>query len=71
MSRRPSKPKASLRAATRDEIERYIERVTDDHYAEWKKTVLEAAPQWTLLLSLHLRLVELEQMKSALQELLP
>ena len=71
MSRRPSKSKPPLKNATPDELEAYIQRFTDEHYAEWHKAVLDAAPQWTFLLALHLRLVELERMKSAVQELLP
>jgi hypothetical protein len=71
VSRRTPKPKTSLQTATLDEIEAYIQRLADEHQQEWHKTVLDAAPQWTFLLSLHLRLVELEKMKSALPELLP
>ena len=70
MSRRASKPKP-LETATLDEIEAYVQRLADEHQQEWHKTVLSAAPQWAFLLSLHLRLIELEQMKVAVEELLP
>jgi hypothetical protein len=71
VSRRTPKSKTPPETATLDEIEAYIRRLADEHQQEWHKAVLDVAPQWTFLLSLHLRLVELEKMKSALQELLP
>jgi hypothetical protein len=63
--------KSKLQTATLDEIEDYIQRLADEHQQEWHRTVLDASPEWTFLLALHLRLVELERMKSALRELLP
>ena len=67
---RSSKSKAQLQGASLDEIEQFMQHLSDEHQQEWHKTVLGESPQWTFLLALHLRLVELEHMKSAVEELL-
>lgn len=56
--------------STQDQIRRYIECSVDEHCLAWQAELVTSAPHWVYLLGLHLRLVELENLESAAQELL-
>lgn len=65
------KPTAAQKSCpTHDELQNYLEKFYDEHQAEWQRGLLEPAPEWIYLLGLHLRLVELEHLEPAVQELL-
>ncbi len=65
------KTKRALRSRSEpDEIRGYIRQLYDHHQREWHRRLLAAAPEWSFLLALHLRLIELERMESAVEELL-
>ncbi len=70
MKRRHTKAKPQIETATLDEIQIYIEQLCDHHQQEWHKRLIAPAPDWTYLLGLHLRIVELEHMQPAVEELL-
>ena len=54
----------------RDEVQAYLEKFYDDHQKEWQAEIMESQPKWPYLLGLHLRLVELENLETAVKELL-
>jgi len=62
-------PKANPPASI-EEILAFGWFISKIHQEEWQREIQSAAPDWTLALSLHLRLVELEHMQSAVAELL-
>jgi len=66
---KPSVPKPDAPASV-EEILAFGEFVGGVHQEAWQRELHSALPNWTLLLGLHLRLVELENMESAVQELL-
>ncbi|MGO8796699.1 MAG: hypothetical protein ACLQLC_17890 [Candidatus Sulfotelmatobacter sp.] len=51
-----------------DEIRGFVHKLADQHQQDWCRELQETAPQWARLLALHLRLIELENMESALRE---
>ena len=53
-----------------DQIRRYMQKLADQHHQDWQLELMEAAPHWVHLIALHLRLIELENMEAAVQELL-
>ncbi len=55
---------------TSEQLQQYVERMADDHQEAWHHELLDPAPYWEYMLGLHLRLVELEHMEAAVQELL-
>jgi hypothetical protein len=67
---KPRSPQSKPQPATLDQMQLYVERLYNHHQQEWHAELLEPAPEWIYLLGVHLRLVELEQMEPAVQELL-
>lgn len=65
--RRSSKPKPE---PAPDVMRRYIETMVTDHQQEWQRELMDEAPHFEYLLGIHLRLVELEHLEGAVQELL-
>ena len=53
-----------------DQIRRYIQLISDQHQLQWWHELHSKAPQWTYLLGLHLRIVELDHLEAAAGELL-
>ena len=53
-----------------DLLRQYVQKMAEQHQEEWQVELMEAAPHWVYLLGLHLRLIELENLESAVQELL-
>ena len=51
-----------------DQIRTYLHELVDQHYQAWDQQLHQTEPEWSHLLALHLRLVELENMEAALQE---
>jgi len=66
---KPSTPKPDAPTSV-EEILAFGEFIGGVHQEAWQRELHSALPNWTLLLGLHLRLVELENMESAVQELL-
>jgi len=66
---KPPAPKADAPASV-EEILAFGQFIGGVHQEAWQRELHSALPNWTLLLGLHLRLVELENMESAVQELL-
>jgi len=56
--------------ATFDQISLYMQCLEDEHQQAWHVELTGPAPHWVYLLGLHLRMVELEQLEPAAQELL-
>jgi len=59
-----------LAEPTPDQIRGYIQIMTEEHQLAWHEEVMSSAPYWIYLVSLHLRMVELEHMETAAQEFL-
>jgi hypothetical protein len=55
---------------TPDQIRRSIARAAKQHQLTWHTELQLETPEWTHLLCLHLRLVELEHLEAGVQELL-
>jgi hypothetical protein len=55
---------------TPDQIRQYMQKMVDQHLQDWREQVLGDSPHWVYLLAIHLRLIELEGMENAVQELL-
>ena len=70
--RKPSSSRARrIRTnATCDELLNFARLMADQYQEEWHRELLEDKPEWTYLMGLHLRLVELEQLEPAVKELL-
>ncbi len=51
-----------------EQIRAYLQELADQHHRDWKGQLQRADPEWSHLLALHLRLVELENMEAALGE---
>ena len=69
--KRPSSAQPSLKKKpTPAQIRRYIARMVDTYQVEWHgELVLNAEPDWSRLLCLHLQMVELEGMEAGMAEL--
>jgi hypothetical protein len=71
MKKRRTKPTIRPQSeSSPDEIRAYLEKFYDQHQAEWHAEILDPHPEWIYLLGVHLRLIELEKMESALEEVL-
>ena len=55
---------------TTDLLRQHIEAMAEEHREAWHCELMSAAPYWTYLLGLHLRLVELENLEAGVEELL-
>jgi len=51
-------------------IRRYMAALADNHQQEFQTELQSAAPYWEYMLTVHLRLVELEHLEAAAEELL-
>jgi len=51
-----------------DQIRRYLQELIEQHHDDWNHQLEQTEPQWSHLLALHLRLIELENMEAALLE---
>ena len=60
---RPAEP-------TPDQIRCYMQRMVEEHQQAWQQELTSAAPYWIYLIGLHLRMVELDHLEEAVQELL-
>lgn len=70
---KPASRKKSARKKPKpspDELRQYMQALSEEHQQAWQEELLEAAPYWTYLLALHLRIVELDHLEEAVQELL-
>ena len=64
--KRPARKKAE---PTKNQIRQHIEHLLDAHQIEWHNELLTApAPEWTHLLCLHIRMVELAKIEAGMQE---
>jgi hypothetical protein len=55
---------------TLDQLQQYIQCMADEHQQTWRAELMSSAPYWVYLLGLHLRLVELDHLENAVEELL-
>jgi len=63
--KRPRKSKP-----TRPQVRKHIEDLIKGHQIEWRNELLTTTvPEWTHLLCLHLRMVELAQLEAGMKEL--
>lgn len=71
MKRNPRKrPAQKPGPPTPDEIRLHIAHLVDAHQGEWRAELLTApVPDWSRLLGLHLRLVELSRIEAVMGEL--
>lgn len=65
-----SRKKTFAPPPTPEQLQQFVERMADEHQIAWQSELLGNAPYWEYLLGLHLRLVELEHMGTAVEELL-
>lgn len=71
--RRPSKPNHTYpnhSDAHPDQMRDYMARLAADHEEAWTAELYSQRPEWIYLLGLHLRLVALEHLEPAVEELL-
>ena len=52
-----------------DEVQQSVQKLYCEHQQEWPGAILDPAPDGTFLRTLHLRMIELENMKAAIEEL--
>ena len=69
MKRRKS-PAPSKTEPTPDHIRHYMQALAEEHQAAWHAELTSAAPHGVYLIGLHLRLIELDHVEEAAQELL-
>lgn len=55
---------------TADQIRNYMQKMAEQHHQDWQLELTTEAPHWVYLIALHLRLIELENMETAVRELL-
>jgi hypothetical protein len=55
---------------TPDQLRQHMRLMSDEHQQAWHEELMEKAPYWVYLIGLHLRLIELEHMETAVQEFL-
>ena len=53
-----------------DELRNHMQALADQHHEEWSLELAEERPEWIHMLALHLRMVELEHLEGAVEELL-
>ncbi len=70
MKKKIKQTTAKTPCPTPDEFQAYLEKFYDQHQKEFCDELLEPAPEWIYLLGLHLRLVEMEHLVPAVEELL-
>jgi hypothetical protein len=68
--KRRRKQPAATTEPTSDQISQYMHALAEEHQAAWHAELTSPAPHWVYLIGLHLRLVELEHVEEAAQELL-
>ena len=63
--------KKRLPEPTADQICQYMDKIADEHQQGWHEELTgDTPPHWVYLLALHLRMVELEHLASASEDLL-
>lgn len=67
---RRKRPAPQVTEPTPDQIRQRIQLMSDEHQQAWQQELTSAAPYWVHLISLHLRMVELEHLEEATEELL-
>jgi hypothetical protein len=67
MKRCRKQPASGKTEPTADQIISYMQALAD---AAWGAELTSSAPHWVYLIGLHLRLIELEHVEEAAQELL-
>ena len=55
---------------TPDQLRQYMRLMADEHQQAWHEELMDHVPYWIYLIGLHLRMVELEHMETAVQEFL-
>ena len=68
--KRSSSPGPKRRRPTPQQIRGYLEALQHEHHLAYQVELLSDNPQWLVMLGLHLRMVELEQLETGMQELL-
>ena len=65
-----SRKSSGQRRPSPRQIRDYLEVLQHEHHLAYNVELLSDDPQWIMLLGLHLRMVELEQLEAGMQELL-
>lgn len=68
MKKKKTVPQRKPHLSNQDEVRQYVQRLYDEHQQEWQGAILDPVPDWTFLLALHLRMIELENMQAAIEE---
>ena len=68
--KRRKPPAPAKTEPTADQIISYMQALAEEHHADWVAELTSSAPHWVYLICLHLRLIELEHVEEAVQELL-
>jgi hypothetical protein len=55
---------------TPDQIRQHIQCMADEHQFAWQAELMTSSPHWVYLLGLHLRMVELDHLEDAVEQLL-
>jgi len=66
-NKRPATPASE---PTPEQLHHYMQKMEDEHQQAWHQELMGKAPYWECLIGMHLRLVELEHMETAVRELL-
>ena len=56
--------------ASVDTLRSYMRAMSANHNEEWSTELMSESPYWAYLLGLHLRMIELDHLEEAVQELL-
>ncbi len=67
---RSKRPAPQVAEPTPDQLRQYIQLMAEEHQQAWHEELMEKAPYWVYLIGLHLRMVELEHMETAVGEFL-
>jgi hypothetical protein len=69
--KRPRKKnQAKITAPTPGQLRQYMQDMAEQHQASWHTELMGSPPRWAYLIHLHLRMVELERIEQAVEELL-
>lgn len=55
---------------TFEDLSQYVQQMANEHQKAWRRELMGKAPCWECLIAMHLRMVELEHLESAVQEFL-
>jgi len=68
--KRPHHRTSTRQPVSVDTLRSYLHAMSENHNEQWSAELMTTAPYWTHMLALHLRMVELDHLEEAVEELL-